>query len=213
MPNVIMLMGLPASGKSTEAAKWVVKGYTHLNRDKLGGNYANMLEVFKKTLADGEHIVLDNIMATPEDRAPFIKAAKDACASIEAHWVSTPADQCSINALHRMYDRYDKVFLTPEDIKAAKIKSPNIFPIVIIFKYKKSFKNPTKKEGFDRVVKLPPSMRSFKGKRKLLSSISTTRSGVLKVVNSNSPSRRAKWKSFLGERNYSNLMRRRAIFS
>jgi HAD superfamily hydrolase (TIGR01662 family) len=70
--------------------------------------------------------------------------------------MNTKIEDAQINALHRMWQRYGQVFMTADDIKAhadAK-KDPNIWPIAVLFKYRKMAERPTKAEGFDSIEKV-----------------------------------------------------------
>jgi histidinol-phosphate phosphatase family protein len=68
-------------------------------------------------------------------------------------WMTTSAEDCQINALNRMWDRYGKIFLDGEALKEVKT-DPNMFPIGVIFKMKKEFEKPTTGEGFSDIEKV-----------------------------------------------------------
>jgi D-glycero-D-manno-heptose 1,7-bisphosphate phosphatase len=153
MSEVILVCGAPSSGKSTISKDFANKGYIHLNRDKEGGKVIDLLPKFEAALNAGQNIVIDNLFATELGRAPFITAAKAAGVPIHCHWMSTSTEDAIINALHRMWERYGKLFLTPESLKG--INDPNMFPIAVFFKFKKEFKKPTTGEGFTSVKKIP----------------------------------------------------------
>lgn len=153
MSEVILVCGAPASGKSTISQSFIDKGYTYLNRDKAGGKVIDLLPVFETALRAKENIVIDNLFATELGRAPFIIAATHAGVPIHCHWMSTSIEDAIINALHRMWDRYKTLFLTPESLNGCK--DPNMFPIAVFFRYRKEFKKPTTGEGFASVTKIP----------------------------------------------------------
>lgn len=157
--EVVLICGLPASGKSHLAAKY---RDTHelLNRDTLGGKLVDLLPRMEQALDEGKSVVLDNLHATVKNRKPFIKSATKRKVPIRCEWQNTPAEQCQIHALNRMWERYGQVFWTKKEIEKhekAK-KDPNIFPVVVLFKYKKEFEKPTKDEGFASITKSTPKL-------------------------------------------------------
>lgn len=177
--QVHMLMGYPASAKGSFVAK-SFPGHRVLNRDTVGGTVAGLLPAFEAALAAGENVVLDNTFLTVESRKPFLDAAAQAGVSVTLHWMQTSLEDCQLNALHRMWDRYGQVFLTAADIKAhpqAKA-DPNIFPLVAMFAMKKRLLGdkkkdipvgkPTMAEGFAGIIKVPFVRRKGAGTRSAL---------------------------------------------
>lgn len=180
MPKVVMMVGFPASGKGyhvthhtvsrgrgNDIAAFPTEGVEPrvLNRDMRGGTMAGLLLDFQKALAAPLGLIwLDNTYCTVEDRAPFIAATKAAGFKIVCRWMATSAEDAQVNALHRMWDRYETVFMDAAAIKAhpRASKDPNMFPAAAIFSYKKRFEKPTVEEGFSHVEKIefvrnPPS--------------------------------------------------------
>ena len=155
MQEVVMVLGFPASGKTTVSGNLIDKGYAHLNRDKEGGKLIDLLPKMVAALSNGQSVVLDNLFPTAEVRKSFIEAATLRKVPIRCVQMDTKIEDASINALHRMWDRYGKIFFTPQDIKNHKKakKDSNMFPIVVLFKYKKEFEKPTKDEGFVKIEK------------------------------------------------------------
>lgn len=175
-----MMMGLPASGKSTLTAEYAGKGYRVLNRDSVGGEVGALLPAFRAALAAGENVVLDNLFLTIDSRAPFITAAREVGATIRLLWFQTSFEDCQVNVLNRMWDRYGTVFLTPEEIKAhpEASKDPNMLPIIAMFALRKKLDGdkkagvpsgkPTKSEGFASIEKVPFVRSPSKGTRKAI---------------------------------------------
>lgn len=148
MSNVNVVLGFPASGKSTVTKELIKKGAVVLNRDTEGGTIVSLLPKMEVLLKDGKDIVLDNTFPTIEVRKPFIELAKKYNADISCTLMSTSIEDAQFNVVQRAIGLIGK-FPTPEAIKAAK--HTNIFPPTVLFKYKKEFQKPTVEEGFSKV--------------------------------------------------------------
>ena len=148
MSNVIMIMGFPASGKSSLTKSYTAKGYYSLNRDTEGGTIAGLLPKMEVLLKDNKDIVLDNLFAKAETRKPFIDLAKKYNTDISCVVMGASIEDSQFNAVQRMIE-LDGKFPSLEEIK--KSKHPNIFPVVVLFKYKKEYEKPTTDEGFSWV--------------------------------------------------------------
>lgn len=143
-----MVVGYPASGKSTVTKDLIKKGAVALNRDTEGGTIASLLPKLEALLKDGKDVVLDNTFPTVEVRKPFIDLAKKYNADVTCSLMSTSIEDAQFNVVQRAIGLIGK-FPTPEAIKAAK--HTNIFPPTVLFKYKKEFQKPTTEEGFSKV--------------------------------------------------------------
>ncbi len=143
-----MVMGFPASGKSTLTKKLVEKGAVSLNRDVEGGTIASLLPKMEALLNSGKDIVLDNLFPTVEVRKPFIELAQKHGTTINCALMSTSIEDAQFNVVQRAINLIGK-FPSPEEIK--KAKHTNIFPPAVLFKYKKDFQKPTIEEGFSKV--------------------------------------------------------------
>lgn len=148
MSKVTMVVGYPASGKSTLTKDLVAKGCVSLNRDTEGGNMNSLLPKMERMLQDGKDIVLDNTFAMAEVRKPFIEMAKKHGAEIECKLMNTTIEEAQYNVVQRAIGLIGK-FPTPEAIKEAK--HTNVFPPLVLFKYKKEFQKPSTDEGFSKV--------------------------------------------------------------
>lgn len=143
-----MVCGAPASGKSTVTKTFTNKGAISLNRDTEGGTIAGLLPKMEKLLQDKKDIVLDNLFVNVEVRKPFIELAKKYNQDINCVLMSTSIEDAQFNVVQRAIKLIGK-FPTPEAIKEAK--HTNIFPPLVLFKYKKEFEKPTVAEGFAKV--------------------------------------------------------------
>jgi HAD superfamily hydrolase (TIGR01662 family) len=146
--KVTMVVGYPASGKSTLTKGLVDKGAVSLNRDTEGGTIVALLPKMESLLKNGKDVVLDNLFVNVEVRKPFIEMAKRHNADISCQLMGTSIEDAQFNVVQRAIGLIGK-FPTPEAIKAAK--HTNIFPPLVLFKYKKEFEKPTVEEGFSKV--------------------------------------------------------------
>lgn len=149
MSKVVMVMGYPASGKSTLTKDLIAKGMVSLNRDTEGGKIVDLLPKMESLLNDNKDVVLDNLFALAEVRKPFIELAKKHGADISCLLMGTSIEDAQFNVVQRAIGLLGK-FPTPEVIK--KAKHTNVFPPLVLFKYKKEFQKPTVAEGFSAVV-------------------------------------------------------------
>jgi D-glycero-D-manno-heptose 1,7-bisphosphate phosphatase len=148
MSKVNMVVGFPASGKSTVTKELIKNGAVPLNRDTIGGTIAGLLPRMEELLKDGKDIVLDNLFGTIEVRKPFIELAKKYNADISCTLMGTSIEDAQFNFVQRAINLLGE-FPTPEAIK--KAKHTNVFPPTVLFKYKKEFQKPTVEEGFSKV--------------------------------------------------------------
>jgi HAD superfamily hydrolase (TIGR01662 family) len=148
MSKVTMVVGYPASGKSTLTKGLVDKGAVALNRDTEGGTIAALVPKMESLLKNGKDIVLDNLFVNVETRKPFIEMAKKHGANISCQLMGTSIEDSQFNVVQRAIGLTGK-FPTPEVIKAAK--HTNVFPPLVLFKYKKEFQKPTVEEGFSKI--------------------------------------------------------------
>jgi bifunctional polynucleotide phosphatase/kinase len=132
MSKVTMVVGYPASGKSTLTKSLVEKGAVSLNRDTEGGTIAALLPKMEALLKSGKDIVLDNLFVNREVRKPFIEMAKATGADISCQLMGTSIEDAQFNVVQRAIGLIGK-FPTPEAIK--KAKHTNIFPPLVLFKY------------------------------------------------------------------------------
>jgi D-glycero-D-manno-heptose 1,7-bisphosphate phosphatase len=148
MSQAIIVCGYPASGKSSLTKELVKQGFVPLNRDTEGGSVIDLLPKMESFLQNGKKVVLDNLFASVESRKPFVELAHKLQVPISCQVMGTSFEDASFNAVQRMIELTGK-FPSQEDIK--KSKHPNIFPIVVLFKYKKEHQKPTVQEGFTQV--------------------------------------------------------------
>lgn len=146
-----MVLGAPASSKSSFTQDFAGAEVIVLNRDSIGGTIANLLPIFEDHLKNNDDVILDNLFSTIASRKPFIDLARKYNNAIFCYWITTSIEDATFNAVQRAIKLTGK-FPTPEVIKEAK--HPNIFPPAVLFKYKKEFEKPTLQEGFSSIKEI-----------------------------------------------------------
>jgi histidinol-phosphate phosphatase family protein len=151
--EILLVMGYPASGKSTYVEKKLREGYTRLNRDTLGGSLDSLAARLAAEIAAGRRsFVLDNTYPTIESRRPIIAIGKEHNIPVRCLLLGTSIEDAQVNACIRMI-RMEGKLLMPEELK--RVKNPNIFPPAALFGYRKSFQKPDVSEGFASIETVP----------------------------------------------------------
>lgn len=180
--KVDLVMGLPASGKSTLTKELVTKDpfALVLNRDAEGGRVVDLVPRLDDALKVGRSVILDNTFLTRESRAPFLAKAAEHGVPVHCHWLDASFEDAQVNALHRMWDRYGEIFYTQEDIAShPKAKDdPNIFGLPVMGTHRKRLEGDKKKgvpagfpdmsEGFASVRRVKFQRKPYRGKNKAL---------------------------------------------
>jgi HAD superfamily hydrolase (TIGR01662 family) len=149
MSKLLLVGGFPASGKTSVTSRYVDMGYTRLNRDLVGGSVDDLLPACKAALTAGKPVVMDNLYATKASRAGALELGKKLGIPVSFVLMGTSLEDAQFNACSRMMEKVGHV-LCPDEHKTNK--DPNLFPVAVIYKYKKEFEKPTELEGFDSVT-------------------------------------------------------------
>ena len=153
-PYLAILVGFPASGKSTLTKK-ILKEHskkhpeqeiTVVSRDQLGGSIKDWLPLIDYLLSENVSVIVDNTHLTKASREAYIQIAKKRTISITAHYLETTIEDCQIRYLYRTWNKYQDLFLT-----TPLPKDPNVYPPAVFFKARKDLEIPTTQEGFDSV--------------------------------------------------------------
>lgn len=129
--EVVIMVGYPASGKSTIAKD--LKGYHRVDGDSLK-TAAAMVRDAKKHVGDSS-IVFDSTAGTKAKRAEFVKFATEVGLPVRVFWVQTSIEDSMERNRQRAAEGGPKV------------------PDVVFYVYRKNFEEPAAAEGF-KIVKL-----------------------------------------------------------
>jgi predicted kinase len=148
---VVVVMGLPAAGKSTLAETLVADGYLRLNRDEAGGSLRGVIGDLDGALSAGRpRIVLDNTYVTRKSRAEVIRAAAQHDVPVRCVWLMTSLDEAQVNAVTRLIERYGKL-PDEQELTALRKTDVNAFPPTVLFRYQRELEPPDESEGFSRI--------------------------------------------------------------
>jgi HAD superfamily hydrolase (TIGR01662 family) len=161
--EVVLVMGYPASGKTSQVKEFQKNGFENLNRDTVGGSLNDLLPPLDAFLAGGKSVVLDNTYPTVASRKPVIDLAEKHLVPVRCVFINITPEDAMINACCRMIERHGRV-LGPTE----KTTDPGSFPVAVIYKYKKALEKPDKAEGFSSVEKIKFVRRPWKGTNKAI---------------------------------------------
>jgi len=142
----VILIGLPASGKSTFFRERFAGTHDHVSKDLLRNNrrpQRRQEQLIADALASGRSVVVDNTNPSAAVRAPLIAIARQYGADVAGYFFMTEA----ADALRRNRARQGRERV----------------PDVAIFTARKRLEAPTAAEGFDRLfaVRMNESKRTF----------------------------------------------------
>ena len=133
--ELVILIGLPASGKSTYYLEHLAATHVHVSKDLLARG-ARQEPLIAKALAAGQSVVVDNTNPSPAIRAPLIALGRRHGARIVGYFFEIDVK----TALVRNRGREGK----------ARV------PDVALFATKKKLVPPSYDEGFDEIHVIGP---------------------------------------------------------
>ena len=117
--GVVLIMGIPASGKSRIAADYVARGNVRLNRDDRGGSLRDLDAALEAELSGGaRRVVLDNTYLTRAARNRTLEVAARAGLPVRCVWLDIPLAQAQVNMVLRLLERFDEL---PEPEELARL--------------------------------------------------------------------------------------------
>ena len=153
--EIVLVMGLPAAGKSTVAQSFVHRGYTRLNRDESGGSLTGLATRLSAIVSSGTtRLVADNTYVTRQSRAAMLDAAARIGLRVRGLWLTTGIEDAQTNAVWRMVSRYGRL-LEPEEIRQISRRDPNVFGPGVLFRYQRELEPPEASEGFAEIEHVP----------------------------------------------------------
>ncbi|MGA7986911.1 MAG: aldo/keto reductase [Candidatus Dormiibacterota bacterium] len=149
--EVVMVMGIPGSGKSRRAAEYVARGYRRLNRDERGGSLRDLAAVLHHEMTAGaREFVLDNTYLTRASRSYVVDTAGVHGLAVRCVWMDTPLAQAQVNIVERLLDRFGAL-PSPEDLRLLSRREPGILTPTSQMRALREVEPPSPDEGFAAV--------------------------------------------------------------
>ncbi len=142
--EVVLVMGLQGSGKSTRAAEYVERGYERLNRDERGGTLHGLhAELGARLVRGATKLVLDNTYVTRAQRYDAIAAARGAI--VRGVWTDVSLEDAQRNVIERMFAAHGRL-LEPREME--RMKDPTALGPNVLFRTMRDMEAPSDDEGF-----------------------------------------------------------------
>lgn len=131
--ELIIFIGLQASGKSTFFRQKFAATHEHISKDLMPrkGKEQRQQQLIETALQSGKSIVVDNTNPSPIDRAGIIQQGKQYQATIIGYYFSSVVDECMQRNLQR--------------------EGKALVPDVGFYSTVKKLEQPDYTEGFDRL--------------------------------------------------------------
>jgi predicted kinase len=134
MPDLVIFIGIPGSGKSTCYHERFAATHVHVSKDLMKNTRdrdGKQMRQIDEALADGRSVVVDNTNPTPGVRAPLIEAGRRHGARVIAYFFELPI----------------RVAIARNAKREGRARVPN----VAIFSTLKKLVPPAAEEGFDEI--------------------------------------------------------------
>jgi aryl-alcohol dehydrogenase-like predicted oxidoreductase/predicted kinase len=127
--EVVLIMGIPGSGKSRVAAGYVERGYVRLNRDERGGSLRDLAVALEDELAAGaRRVVIDNTYLTRAARSRPLEIAARFRLPVRCVWLETPLAQAQVNMVTRILERVGELPQPEELARLARTEEGLLTP-------------------------------------------------------------------------------------
>lgn len=134
MPELIIFVGIPGSGKSTYYRQHLAATHVHVSKDLMPNardRETRQRALIEKALSEGKSVVIDNTSPTAALRAPLIEIGRRYGARVIACYFDVPV----------------RTAIARNASREGKARVPN----VAIFTTLKKLAPPTMAEGFDEI--------------------------------------------------------------
>jgi aryl-alcohol dehydrogenase-like predicted oxidoreductase len=153
--EVVIVMGIPGSGKTRYADEYIARGYLRLNRDERGGSLRDLNSALDQAFVAGSRrIVLDNTYLTRATRSHVIEVASRHHVPARCVWIDTPLAQAQVNLVERLLDRYSTL-PDPERLRVLARTEPGILLPTNQMRAYRELEPPSADEGFAAVEQIP----------------------------------------------------------
>ena len=149
--EVVLVMGMPAAGKSGIARALEAEGYRRLNRDARGGTLASLVGALDEGLATGvRRWVLDNTYPSRSSRNEVIECAWKHGVPVRCIHLTTTIADAQVNAITRLLELHGTL-PTPEELRDRGKSDPRYFGPDAQFRYERAVEPPSQDEGYSRL--------------------------------------------------------------
>ena len=153
--DVVVVMGIPGSGKSRLAGDYTDRGYARLNRDDRGGSMRQLDDALDQALTSGvRNMVLDNTFLTRAARSHVIETAHRHHVGIRCIWLDTPLAQAQINLVERLLDRFGSL-PAPDEMRVLARHEAGWLTPTSQMRTLRELEPPSSDEGFSTVDHVP----------------------------------------------------------
>jgi predicted kinase len=135
--EVVILVGLPAAGKTSFYRLYFAGTHTHISKDNwpnAKGREARQRRLIDEALAAGQSVVVDNTNPTEGERAAIVEVARARGARVIGYFIAVPT----------------RAAVARNAVRTGREKVPN----VAIFTVAKRLERPSLDEGFDQLFRV-----------------------------------------------------------
>lgn len=135
--ELVVFVGLQASGKSTFFREWFASTHEHVSKDLLRNNrdpYRRQARLIEAALLEGRSVVVDNTNPTSEDRRALVRLGHEHGARVVGYYFEAAVREC----VERNRGRLGK----------ARV------PDVAIYATARKLTPPSPPEGFDELLRV-----------------------------------------------------------